>query len=210
MTAYSLNDTNLFSYCGNNPVSRSDDGGEFWNFVVGAIVGAVVGALSTAVDAVQEGGWEALTEGETWGKIVVSSVCGSVNGLVAASGVATWASGAVGAATGFVESLGHELIDNHGEMSKESWIEVGKDTAIGFVGGLAGGSGAIKGDTYMLRQGSRFLKHYSTDGLRKSLSFFYKMTATHSKKFIVPTLVGIARSYVGGKVTGYIITDLCE
>jgi hypothetical protein len=29
----------MFAYCGNNPVSRADDGGECWHVVIGAVVG---------------------------------------------------------------------------------------------------------------------------------------------------------------------------
>ena len=43
-----LTDKNYFAYCDNDPVSRSDDGGEFWNIVVGAVVGGIGGALSAA------------------------------------------------------------------------------------------------------------------------------------------------------------------
>ena len=59
----------MFAYCGNNPTSRSDETGDFWNFIVGAVVGAVVNAVSTAVDAVKEGGLDALSDGKTWAKI---------------------------------------------------------------------------------------------------------------------------------------------
>lgn len=34
----------------------------------------------------------------------------------------------------------------------------------------------------------------------KGLSYFYKMTATYSKDFILPTCVGIAKGYGGTKV----------
>ena len=36
---------NMYLYCGNNPVVRADDEGDFWNIVVGAVVGAALGAL---------------------------------------------------------------------------------------------------------------------------------------------------------------------
>ena len=35
---------NMFAYCENNPVMRSDEDGEFWNVVVGALVGRLVSA----------------------------------------------------------------------------------------------------------------------------------------------------------------------
>ena len=40
---------NLYSYCGNNPVSRFDDGGDVWNILAGAAIGAVVGVVSQMV-----------------------------------------------------------------------------------------------------------------------------------------------------------------
>ena len=70
---------NMFAYCGNNPTSRSDETGDFWNFIVGAVVGAVVNAVSTAVDAVKEGGLDALSDGKTWAKIGVSAAGGLVS-----------------------------------------------------------------------------------------------------------------------------------
>ena len=36
---------NLYAYCGNNPVSRSDDGGEAWNIAIGVAIGAIAGGF---------------------------------------------------------------------------------------------------------------------------------------------------------------------
>ena len=33
---------NLYAYCGNNPVARSDDGGEAWHVVIGAVIGELL------------------------------------------------------------------------------------------------------------------------------------------------------------------------
>ena len=207
-TGQGLTGNNMFAYCGNNPVSRKDDGGEFWNFVIGAVVGAVIGAVTTAVDAVKEGGWAALTSGKTWAKIGVSAGCGAINGTVAASGAHMFIGGAVGSATGFVESLSHELIDNNGKMSTESWLNVATDTAVGFLGGLAGGNGAMYGNKYMAQQTTRLTKHIATDGLKKAGSYYLKMTVNYSKQFIKPTLQGIAKGWVGGQIASYGITAL--
>ena len=204
-TPMELTDKNLFAYCDNNPVMRKDDGGEFWNYVVGGIVGAVIGAVTTAVDAVKKDGWGALTSGKTWAKIGISAACGTVNGLVAASGAFVLTGGAVGSTTGFVESFGHKLIDTDGELSQEDWLEIGKDTIVGFVGGLAGGNGATHGNKYMMRQESRFLKHLIPDGISKAHSFAWKMTANYSKQFIVPTLKGLTKGWFGGKLVDKIL-----
>ena len=194
---------NMFAYCGNNPISRKDDGGEFWNFVVGAIVGAAVGAVTTAVDAVKEDGLAALTSGKTWAKMGVSAACGVINGAVAASGAHLFVGGLVGGTTGFLESLGHELIDNDGRMNEESWSEVGTDTVAGFLGGLAGGHGAMHGNKYMAKQTTRLAKHIATDGVKKAGSFYLKMTVNYSKQFIKPTLQGLAKGWVGGKIASF-------
>ena len=65
MSAYGLNNSNLFVYCQNNPIAYGDENGEWLNFLIGAVVGAVVNAASTIVDAVQEGGLSALGDGKT-------------------------------------------------------------------------------------------------------------------------------------------------
>ena len=104
-----------------------------------------------------------------------------------------------------VESLGHELIDNDGIMNEESWAEVATETAVGFVGGIAGGNGAIYKNKYMSQQGARWLKHVGSDGLKKASSFYYKMTANYSKQFAKKTLLGLAKGWTGGKVAGKLI-----
>ena len=44
-----LTDKNYFAYCDNNPVSRSDDGGTFFNTVIGAVVGGIAAYCSAKV-----------------------------------------------------------------------------------------------------------------------------------------------------------------
>ncbi|MGN0799384.1 MAG: RHS repeat-associated core domain-containing protein [Christensenellales bacterium] len=41
---------NMWAYCGNSPVNRYDDGGTFWNIVVGAALGTIVGAVTAAIN----------------------------------------------------------------------------------------------------------------------------------------------------------------
>ena len=43
-----LTDKNLFAYCDNNPVVRTDEDGEFWHLVVGGAIGGIIGAISSA------------------------------------------------------------------------------------------------------------------------------------------------------------------
>ena len=71
---------NLFAYCGNNPVNRTDDGGQGWWVLVGGVIGGIVGGVSKIVSNV--------TSGEKWNKGVVGAVVGGI------------VSGAITAATG--------------------------------------------------------------------------------------------------------------
>ena len=40
---------NLFAYCGNNPITRADENGHFWNTIIGAVAGALVGGITAAI-----------------------------------------------------------------------------------------------------------------------------------------------------------------
>ena len=55
-TGQGLTGNTMFAYCGNNPVARNDEGGEFWNIVIGAVVGAAFSAVTTAIDSYQTTG----------------------------------------------------------------------------------------------------------------------------------------------------------
>ncbi len=74
----SLTDKNLFSYCDNNPVARSDYDGEFWNIVIGAVVGAIGGAVSSIVSQAISG------EEINWKAVGISAASGAVSGAVTA------------------------------------------------------------------------------------------------------------------------------
>jgi RHS repeat-associated protein len=52
-TGQGLTGNNMFAYCGNNPVSRNDEGGEFWHVVIGAVLGAAANfAISVVSDMI--------------------------------------------------------------------------------------------------------------------------------------------------------------
>ena len=88
-TGQGLTGNNMFAYCGNNPVSRKDDGGDFWEIVVGAAIGgAIAGAIIGAVSHV-------VSCGMSGSEVTVSGLLGA-----AATGAVTGAIGAVGGAIG--------------------------------------------------------------------------------------------------------------
>lgn len=71
----------MFAYCGNNPISRNDDGGKFWNVVIGATVGAVISAATTAFDTYKQ------TGSVDWGKVAIAGAVGAISGGIAATGL---------------------------------------------------------------------------------------------------------------------------
>ena len=64
-----ITDKNYFAYCDNNPINRNDDGGEFWNIVVGAVIGGIGGAISAAASG---------------GNIALGAAQGAASGAVSA------------------------------------------------------------------------------------------------------------------------------
>ena len=69
---------NMWAYCGNNPVNRYDDGGEFWHIVAGFAVGAVVGGIF--------GGLTSLANGEGfWSGALQGAISGGISGALTAA-----------------------------------------------------------------------------------------------------------------------------
>ena len=148
-TGQDFNGTNMFVYCGNNPVARADNGGEFWNIVIGAVVGAVVGAVTTIVSSVTSG------EEIDWVDVAVSAGVGAVSGAVAATGLGAVLQAGIAASAAFTGTI---ITETHDQVSNssEGWKSM-KDAKV--IGGIlldANISGAISFGTSML--GSAFGK----------------------------------------------------
>ena len=110
----------MFAYCGNNPISRADDGGEFWNIVIGAVVGAIVSAVTTAVDTYTS------TGSIDWEKVGISAAVGAVSGGVAATGLGTIAQAAISAGAAAVGSVVTDIYDRSKDpdAGNITWEEV--------------------------------------------------------------------------------------
>lgn len=111
----------MFAYCGNNPVSRKDDGGEFWNIVIGAAVGAIVSGITTAIDTYTS------TGAVDWGQVAISAAVGGISGGVAATGLGPIAQAAITAGASAIGSIASDLYgrSNNPETGKITWGEVG-------------------------------------------------------------------------------------
>ena len=114
-----LTDKNYFAYCDNNPVSRSDDGGQVW---IEAGISAVVGGLIGGVTAKITGG---------------SFVDGAINGAV--SGFITGASATISVATGAIYGAVTSIVAYENTSASSSAGGALIAAACGAVSGAAGG-----------------------------------------------------------------------
>ena len=169
-----LTDKNLYAYCDNNPVMRTDNGGEFWNWLVGGVVGAIGGAISAAI--------EGKTGVEFWGSVANGAISGTIAGLAVDVLVCTGGSAAVflavgAAASGFGSAVGSFAEDMMVD-GKANWIDIGKDAMFGTVTGAMFGS-MSKGAGSMMKE---VTKGASKKALQRGISMGYAIKKTMIKE----------------------------
>ena len=126
---------NMYAYCGNNPVVRADDEGDFWNLVIGAAVGAVIGGITTAITTYNS------ETGVDWGKVAASAAAGAVSGLISATGAGMIIQAGACATIAAAETATHRAIDNRRsqrEWSVEDSLACLDSALIGFASSIAG------------------------------------------------------------------------
>ena len=121
-----LTDKNYFAYCDNNPVSRSDDGGAFFNTVIGAVVGGIAAYCSAKSD-------HSLSGKQVMQSAITGAVTGAIGGFtldvcIATGGAAGLAIAAVG---GAVSSGMNTLVTSAVQKKKVSAKDVIIDTVVG-------------------------------------------------------------------------------
>ena len=121
----------MFAYCGNNPIARKDEGGKFWNIVIGAAVGAVVSAATTAIQSYLE------TGSVDVGKTIISGIVGAASGAVAATGLGALAQAAITAVVTMGGDVATQMI-----CEKKTWNQVDKKQVI-HNGLVAGGTSLL-------------------------------------------------------------------
>ena len=123
---------NMYAYCGNHPVSRADDGGEFWHILVGAVVGVVGQYISDVVSNVISGkkGWDILKPTSS----IVDYAAAAASGAVAATGIGAVGSAVANAAIDGTAYVANQLIE--GEEIDENEL-----TKTMFLGAVTSGKG---------------------------------------------------------------------
>ena len=98
---------NLFAYCGNNPVIRTDDSGQGWWIAAGAIIGGLVGGVACAVTN--------LASGEDWydgiiGAVVGGAVAGAIVTATCGTSLAVYGGTIAAYAGAAATSLTNEVV----------------------------------------------------------------------------------------------------
>ncbi len=171
-TPMELTDKNLYAYCDNNPVTRADYGGEFWNTIIGGLAGAVVGGITAAIAGtditagIVSGAISGAVSGAAVDIAIAATVATGGVGLAALVGVAI-ASGAGGAAGSYVNQrmngVEHENVDWETVIIDGIWGAVGGMLSFGTadVGGkmcrTLAENLALRGKAFFIQAGSDFV-----------------------------------------------------
>ena len=124
----------MFAYCGNNPVSRNDEGGEFWNIVAGALIGAAISAATQIVSNIVCG------EENWYDGVLLAAATGAASGALSATGLGVVAQVVGNAAIAFAgETINQGLSGNLDSL--DGWVSIGISTISGGIGGAIGGNG---------------------------------------------------------------------
>ena len=157
---------NLYAYCGNRPILRSDENGQFWNTILGTISGAIVGGVTAALSGtnVTAGILSGALSGAISGAAVDIAIATCGTGLIALAAVAG-ASGLGGAAGSYVSQRMNGK--SHNDVN---WGDVVMDGVWGAIGGaLSYGVADVGGKTCstfaenMALQGAEFAEQVGTD-----------------------------------------------
>ena len=129
-----ITDRNLKNYCGNNPVNRKDEGGDFWA-LIGAAVGAIISAGFKLADQLISG---TKIEDVDWKDVGIAAASGAITGFVASTPLGLGGQVLVNAVVSTAGYIVDEATTENGEITAEGIFE---SAAVGAVSGFIGGRG---------------------------------------------------------------------
>ena len=146
----------LYAYCGNNPIMRVDEEGNFWNLIAGAAIGAIIGAATSVVV-------QLVTTGEVKiEQVLLSAGTGAVSGFLASTGIGIIGSGIAGTIIGGTQDIASQLITNGGDIEKLDLLSVAISAGIGGIAGLMSGKGFQTTKTHEMKTAMINLKYTNT------------------------------------------------
>ena len=143
----------MFAYCGNNPVSRSDQSGELWGLAT--LVSAVVGGLiSGAADAITQ---MATTGTIDWGQTAIATASGAISGACAMIPGGKVATTIISGAINATLNAGSYAINQVRKGESIDAKELVMNAGVGFVSGVAGNLFRINSTSAMRETGEALL-----------------------------------------------------
>ena len=190
-----LTDKNLYAYCDNNPVMRTDDNGDFWHIAVGGLLGGLISGIAQVASNIIEG--ENAFDG-----VGAAFISGAASGALASTGVGIVGSIVGNAGISMIGNAATQVVENKGFDD----FDVGDmliDDAIGGVTGLINGPGT--GSEHLKTLGKNTIKRtantVSHKGLKegakefgKAVTYYAKNTKSYYKPLIRDTPKDIAVS----------------
>jgi hypothetical protein len=191
---------NMWAYCGNNPINRYDDGGEFWHLVAGAVIGAIVGTVVSVIS--QQAQYGSVDLATT----LIAAGAGALNGALTASGFGIAVQAVGGAAIAMASNAGQQArgiaLDHQESFSVDSMLV---DGAIGGICGAVSGAGAssIKsgagGQRHMINLGVNTIKRTS-NALKYGGVQGYVKEAVKATSYYLKSTVKITRNLGSARV----------
>jgi len=194
-TGKDINSNNQYSYCENNPISRIDDSGTFWNIVFGALVGATIGAVVSTVG-------QLVTTGKVnIGEVAYSAVMGGLSGGLAATGIPVFGQQVGNAVISMVGNASKQIAKNKG-LSKFDVGSMAFDGAIGWFAGKAGGDGlGVNVNLKTLnKQLTNKLFSSSKDIFAKEVKYYISQTKTNYIRHLVTPIINSSIASLRGNL----------
>ena len=135
-----LTDKNLFAYCDNNPILRTDGDGDFWNVLIGAVVGVASQFVSDCISSAMNGTFET----SSWSTYIGAAVGGAITGAIGNPIVGNMAGAAVSTMITMVGDNIQNSITGEGEIASAEEI-IYTTTNNAMIGALFGALPILKG-----------------------------------------------------------------
>lgn len=177
---------NLYAYCGNNPISRADNGGEWWHLAVGAIIGVATQYISDVVWNLASG--NSFTESLVPTSSLADYTAAAIGGALAASGIG------LGGAIAANATLGGATYLVNAEISGERANVVDFTGAV-VIGGLAGAIGGKGADGSKLRGVYNTAKDVLETAVSPKKIAMYTAKIASCKETVIE---GVVRTFAAG------------
>ena len=191
---------NLYAYCGNNPVYRCDDGGEFWHILAGAIIGGVSSLISSAIT------------GASLSDTLISVAFGATSGALCAA-FPGGAAAVIGAGMSAAESVVIDIKNN--EDVSTIFVDAVVSAGFGAMGG-SGDSFFTNKNTY--KEAGNVFKVINNIGhgnhptlkkaAKKTVKKFFKKAGKAMLSETLETLVTDAAEYGTNKYANLVLGDI--